>query len=172
MSGFSLRRRSATTALVIAFLGVSIAIVPPDMASASPLASTSTSTPAPKRKSTELIFYADKVVNTQPGQIKAGDSWVTYLSLFDVKKKRAGDGSARCSAVQATPQGVIAQCTHVLRTKRGQITLLGMDDWAGNPPWTSSAAITGGTDHYAGMTGSARITVSAQHVIIKIRPIG
>jgi hypothetical protein len=171
MSGFSPRIRYAATALVMAFSGASVAILPPITASASTFASTSTST-APNPKSTEIVFHAEKVVNTQPPQIKPGDAWVTYLSLSDVKKKKAGDGSARCSAVQATPQGVIAQCTRVLRTKRGQITLLGMDDWAGNPPWTSSAAITSGTGHYTGMTGSAQITVSAQHVIIKIHPVG
>jgi hypothetical protein len=126
----------------------------------------------PKNKPAELIFYADKVVNTRPAHIKPGDSWVTYLTLYDAKKKKTGDGSGRCSAVQATPQGVIAQCTRVLRTKRGQIVLLGMDDRPGVPPWTSLAAILGGTDHYAGMTGVAQIEITEQQVVFKIRPIG
>ncbi len=182
MSGFSLRTRYATTALFMAFSGASIAILPPVAASASTTASpsantsaasnTSTLTSVQKPKSAELVFHAENVVNTQPAQVKPGDSWVTYFSLSDGKRKRAGDGSARCSAVQATPHGVVAQCTRVLRTRHGQITLLGMDDWAGNPPWTSSSAITSGTDHYAGLTGSARSTVSGQHTIFKIHPAG
>ncbi|MFC4586409.1 hypothetical protein [Sphaerisporangium corydalis] len=169
MSGFSRNSRFATTALVVALSGASVAAIPPVAASASTFAS-STSAAAPSRdhRAFELIFNVEKVVNTQPAQIKNGDSWVTYFSLSDGRKKKVGDGSARCSAVQASPQGVIAQCTRVLRTRAGQITLLGMDGWAGNPPWTSSAALTGGTDRYSSITGSARISVAGQHEIIKI----
>ncbi|MEU8267027.1 hypothetical protein AB0B89_07650 [Sphaerisporangium sp. NPDC049002] len=170
MSGFSIRTRYATTALVVAFSGTSVAVLPPVSASASTTAFTSTAASTPKHKSTELVFHADNVVNTQPAQVKPGDSWVTYFSLSDAKRKRAGDGSTRCSAVQATAHGVIAQCTRVLRTRQGQITLLGMDEWAGNPPWTSGATITGGTERYAGVTGSARVTTSGQHVIFKLDP--
>jgi hypothetical protein len=170
MSGFSLRNRYAVTALVVAFSGASIAILPSITASAT--TTTSTTTSRPKSRAHEIVFHAQKVTNTQPSPIKLGDAWVTYLSVSDAKHKKVGDGSARCSAVQATQQGVIAQCTRVLRTRHGQITLLGMDDRAGNPPWTSGAAVVGGTGRYVGLTGSASITVSPQHVLIKIQPTG
>lgn len=58
--------------------------------------------------------------DTKPWLVETGDSWVTYLNLYDTKKRFAGDASARCSAVEATHQRVTTQCTRVLRLKKGR----------------------------------------------------
>ncbi|RCG31034.1 hypothetical protein DQ384_13910 [Sphaerisporangium album] len=172
-------------ALVTALSGASLAVLPPISASAAtvpaptiPAISATALKPVGKPaarsavKAPEFTYYARFLVNTRPPHAKPGDSWVTYLALYDVKKNRVGDGSARCTAAMVTRQGVIAQCTRVLRTKAGQLTLLGMDDRLGAPPWTSTAAILGGTGRYAGMTGSARVTVTQRNVVFRIHPLG
>ncbi|MEV6983934.1 hypothetical protein AB0M95_22120 [Sphaerisporangium sp. NPDC051017] len=185
MSGFAPRRRRAMAVLVTALSGASFAVIPPISASAATIPdATTTAIPSitlkpaapavqkPAARVPEFVYYAQFLVNTRPPHAKPGDSWVTYLALYDVRKNRVGDGSARCTAASVTRQGVIAQCTRVLRTKAGQLTLLGMDDRFGAPPWTSTAAILGGTGRYAGMTGSARVTVTQRDVVFRVHPLG
>ncbi|MEO3812967.1 hypothetical protein ABGB17_28530 [Sphaerisporangium sp. B11E5] len=161
------------TALVMAFSVAAVA-VPPAAASASAPASPAASAPAakPDRKPAPIIFYAGKLTSTQPSPLKVGDSWVSYLSLFDAKRRRTGDAGVRCSAVQVSPRGALAQCTRVLRTKHGQITLLGLEPVAGARPVTGVSTVTGGTGRYTGLTGAARVTDGPRHVVFRVTPAG
>jgi hypothetical protein len=174
MSGYSSRTRIAVTALVVAFSGASFAVLPLAASASAPAAGAASASGAakPDRKPAPINFYASKLVNTQPSPLKAGDSWVSYLSVFDGKRRRAGDAGVRCSAVHVSASGAVAQCTRVLRTKRGQITLVGLEGVAGTLPVTSNSTVVGGTGRYAGLTGAARITDGPRHVLFRIIPAG
>ncbi|MFC6085492.1 allene oxide cyclase barrel-like domain-containing protein [Sphaerisporangium aureirubrum] len=162
------------TALVVALSGGSVAVLPSAASASAPARGTASApTPAkPGRKPAPILFYAVKLANTQPSPLKVGDSWVSYQSLFDGKRRRAGDASAHCAAVQVTPRGTVAQCARVLRTKRGQITLLGLESVPGAVPLTGVSTVTGGTGHYTGLTGAARVTDGPRHVVYRITPAG
>lgn len=102
--------------------------------------------------------------DTSPWFVGAGDSWVTYLKLYDRKKRFAGDASARCSAVEATQQRVTTQCTRVLRLKKGEITLHDMITRVDDSPITAKTAIAGGTGIYNDAEGEGYITLERDRV--------
>lgn len=174
MSGYSPRYRRAVTTLVVAFSLCPIAFLPAAAAAPEPVpAAPSVSGVAkPERKPEPIIFYAAKYATTQPSDLKVGDSWVSYLSLFDEKKRRAGDASVQCSAVHVGTRRSLAQCTRVLRTERGLITLIGLETVPAAVPVTSLAAVTGGTGHYTGLTGTVRVTDGPRHVAFRVQPAG
>jgi hypothetical protein len=102
--------------------------------------------------------------DTSPWFVKNGDSWVTYLNLYDKKKRFAGDASARCSAVEATRQRVTTQCTRVLRLKKGEITLHDVISRVNDSPVTAKTAIAGGTGIYNDAEGEGYITLERDRV--------
>ncbi|WP_327728632.1 hypothetical protein OG250_20245 [Streptomyces sp. NBC_00487] len=102
--------------------------------------------------------------DTKPWLVETGDSWVTYLNLYDTKKRFAGDASARCSAVEATHQRVTTQCTRVLRLKKGEITLHDVITRVDDSPITAKTAIAGGTGIYNDAEGEGYITLKRDWV--------
>ncbi|GGL16097.1 hypothetical protein [Streptomyces flaveus] len=102
--------------------------------------------------------------DTMPEYVEAGDSWVTYLNLYDSKKRFAGDASSRCSAVEATRDHLTAQCTRVLRLKKGEITLHDMITRTNDAPITAKTAIAGGAGIYNDAEGEGYITLTGNRV--------
>ena len=174
MSGYSPRYRHAVTALVVALAFCPIALLPAAAAVREPVPATPSvsGVAKPERKPEPIIFYAAKYATTQPSDVKVGDSWVSYLSLYDEKKRRTGDASVRCSAVHVTARRTLAQCTRVLRTEHGLITLIGLESVPATRPVTSHSAVTGGTGHYTGLTGTVRVTDGPRHVVFRVQPAG
>ncbi|WP_371578634.1 hypothetical protein [Streptomyces sp. NBC_01314] len=101
---------------------------------------------------------------TDPWVVETGNSWVTYLKLYDTKKRFAGDASARCSAVEATHQRLTTQCTRVLRLKKGEITLHDVITRVDHSPITAKTAIAGGTGIYNDAEGEGYITLERDRV--------
>ena len=102
--------------------------------------------------------------DTSPWSIDAGDSWVTFLELYDKKKRFAGDASARCSALEATHERVTVQCTRVLRLKKGTLTLSDMITRVDSSPVTAKTAIAGGTGIYNDAEGEGYVTLDFDRV--------
>jgi hypothetical protein len=103
---------------------------------------------------------------SDPGRpfVPSGDSWVTYLHLYNLKKQFVGDASARCSAVKASGNRVTAQCTRVLRLKDGELTLHDMITRVGNKRVTAKTAIAGGTGVYNDAEGEGYIILEHDRV--------
>jgi hypothetical protein len=104
------------------------------------------------------------VEDTTPEYVEAGDTWVTYAQLYGPKKKFAGDASSRCSAVEASEDHVTAQCTRVLRLKKGEITLHDMITRISDEPITAKTSIAGGTGIYNDAEGEGYITLKNDKV--------
>jgi hypothetical protein len=101
-----------------------------------------------------------KVSGALPEHVDVGDSWVTYLKLYTPKKyKYAGDASSRCSAVRVIGGEVIAQCTRVLRLKKGDLVLSDMIAHKRHQPVTAKTAILGGAGRYHSAYGEGTITL-------------
>ncbi|WP_079050041.1 hypothetical protein [Streptomyces torulosus] len=108
-------------------------------------------------------------VDTKPRHVEPGDSWVTHLKLYTPKKKFAGDAGARCAAVEATGHRVTAQCTRVLRLKKGEITLNDMITRENRAPITAKTSIAGGTGVYKDAEGEGYITLEGDRVHFDLR---
>ncbi|GGL16101.1 hypothetical protein [Streptomyces flaveus] len=107
------------------------------------------------------------VLDTMPDYVEAGDSWVTHLKLYSVKKKQlryAGDAESECSAVKASADELTAQCTRVLRLKKGKLTLSDMITYKPDKPVTAKTGIIGGTGHYRSAYGDGYITLEGNRV--------
>jgi hypothetical protein len=164
MAVFFRTRRTARTAaavsaaaLVAAGAAVSAFVLQPAQAA-----------PAP-RAAHELTLTAVKQVDTEPARIAVGDSWVTYLKVYDDHGAKVGDGSARCSAVLVTRNGAITQCQRVLRTADGDLALSAMIDRFGSGPFKGKSAVVGGTGRYAGASGEAQVVMDGRKVSFRIR---
>lgn len=105
---------------------------------------------------------------TTPERIKPGDSWTTYTHLYDPKKKFVGDGSSRCTAVEANPKLLTTQCTRVLRLKGGEITLHDMISRHDHRPVTAKTSIAGGTGIYNDAEGEGYITLEGDRVVFDL----
>ncbi|MGW0845482.1 hypothetical protein ACWD26_36170 [Streptomyces sp. NPDC002787] len=121
------------------------------------------------------LFGVD-VVNTTPEHINTGDRWVTHQKLYTEKKtkktkgKKAtrtlqyiGRGESECGAVRVSQGEVTAQCTRVLRLKKGSLTLSDMITYSPPKPVTAKTAIIGGTGHYRSAYGDGYITLDGPH---------
>ncbi|WP_274564655.1 hypothetical protein [Streptomyces spiramyceticus] len=75
--------------------------------------------PAPKDDAIVLDWLALTQSDTRPDQVQISSDWHVYAHLYENKSgkpgKKIGDASARCSAVDTTPQGVVTLCQRVLR---------------------------------------------------------
>ncbi|MCC3767620.1 hypothetical protein [Streptomyces sp. UNOC14_S4] len=125
--------------------------------------------PAAASAEKELRLTTVQKADTRPEYPRTGDHWVTYYDLHttatgrdgkETKGKRVGDASDRCDVVLARYEGVVTQCERILRTDQGTLVLTSLTDRFGRPPYTTTAAITGGTGTYAGATGEARVTLT------------
>jgi hypothetical protein len=103
-------------------------------------------------------------IDTRHQYVRPGDSWVSYLTLYTPKKKFAGDASSRCTAVEADHKRLTAQCTRVLRLKKGEITLHDMITRERGKPVTAKTAIAGGTGIYNDAEGEGYITLEGDRV--------
>ncbi|EKX64673.1 hypothetical protein Sipo8835_26585 [Streptomyces ipomoeae] len=107
-------------------------------------------------------------VDRTPEHIQPGDSWTTYLHLYNPKKKFVGDGSSRCTAVEADHNRLTAQCTRVLRLKGGEITLHDMISRQDHRPITAKTSIAGGTGIYNDAEGEGYITLDDHRVVFDL----
>ncbi|MFF6782940.1 hypothetical protein [Streptomyces sp. NPDC012510] len=106
--------------------------------------------------------------DTAPDYPVPGDSWTTYLHLYDAKHKFVGDGGVRCTAVEADRHRLTAQCTRVLRLKGGEITLHDMISREGHRPVTAKTSISGGTGIYNDAEGEGYITQEKHRVVFDL----
>ncbi|MDT0565893.1 hypothetical protein RM704_00080 [Streptomyces sp. DSM 3412] len=108
-----------------------------------------------------------------------GGTWSTPLDLYTehkVKKtgktelRHAGDGESECDVVQSRAEAVTAQCTRVLRLKKGTLTLSDMIDYRPLRPVTAKTAIVGGTGHYRSAYGDGYITLDGHrtHIVLNV----
>lgn len=159
---------SAVRGAVVATLTTTLALLPAATAQAG------TSDKAKEIEKVELLGVT--VLDTAPEHIKAGDSWGTRLELYSEKKSKkgkkqlrfAGDGQSECGAVHVSHDGVTAQCTRVLRLKKGTLTLSDMITRRPHEPITAKTAIIGGTGHYRSAYGDGYITLIGDHVHLKL----
>lgn len=106
--------------------------------------------------------------DTSPEHPAPGDSWTTYLHLYDPKHNFVGDAGVRCTAVEADQHRLTAQCTRVLRLKGGEITLHDMISREGHRPVTAKTSISGGTGIYNDAEGEGFITQEKDHVVFDL----
>lgn len=110
------------------------------------------------------------VLDTLPKDVEDvedGDSWVTHTKLYSVKGKQlryAGDAESDCSAVKVYEEELTAQCTRVLRLKKGRLTLSDMITYEPPERVTHKTAIIGGTGHYRSAYGDGYITLEGHRV--------
>ncbi|MFF9776457.1 hypothetical protein ACF1HJ_22710 [Streptomyces sp. NPDC013978] len=107
-----------------------------------------------------------------------GGTWTTPLDLYTQHKKKsgetelryAGDGESECDVVQTRAQAITAQCTRVLRLKKGTLTLSDMVDYRPLQPVTAKTAIVGGTGHYRSAYGDGYITLDGHrtHIVLNV----
>ncbi|GAA0472480.1 hypothetical protein ABZ951_13665 [Streptomyces sp. NPDC046215] len=133
--------------------------------------------PAAADADQELRLTTVQKVSTAPEHPKTGDTWVTYFDLHstvsdkngkETTGRRVGDASDRCDVVLARYEGIVTQCQRVLRTDQGTLVLTSMTDRFGRGPYTTTAAVTGGTGSYAGAVGQARITLDDERASYRI----
>ncbi|HSX98559.1 MAG TPA: hypothetical protein VLG91_14380 [Streptomyces sp.] len=102
-------------------------------------------------------------------------TWTTPVDLYTkhrTKKsgkpelRHAGDGQSECDVVQSQAHAVTAQCTRVLRLKKGTLTLSDMVDYRPLQRITAKTAIVGGTGQYRSAYGDGYITLDGHHVHI------
>ncbi|MGW0564065.1 hypothetical protein ACWDZ4_26540 [Streptomyces sp. NPDC003016] len=131
-------------------------------------------TPLPETaaKAKVLNWLAHKHSDTIPRSVREGADWTVYAHLYEFKTgkpgKKIGDATTHCSAVEATPQGVVAQCQSVLRTDQGSITMSGSMDVFGPGPYGGDAAVTGGTGTYAEAEGQAEVVIDDDYAKLRI----
>jgi hypothetical protein len=113
-------------------------------------------------------FVGTTVVDTRPTSHVPGDSWVTYLHLYNPKGKFVGDASSRCAAVDADQDRMTTQCTRVLRLKNGEITLHDMITRKDNETITAKTSIAGGTGDYNDAEGEGYITLDGDRVLFDL----
>ncbi|MGW0732147.1 hypothetical protein [Streptomyces sp. NPDC002851] len=109
-------------------------------------------------------------------EIRVGDGWTNRLDLYAVGKteadknqlRHAGDGASACSVVHIDHDRVTAQCTRVLRLKKGSLRLSDMITYGPVPPVTAKTAIVGGTGDYRSAYGDGYITLDGNHVHLKL----
>jgi hypothetical protein len=104
---------------------------------------------------------------------REGDSWATRLDLYTVDKTKktqlyAGDGESDCTAVRVRDNRVTAQCTRVLRLKKGSLTLSDIVTHEPGKPATAKTAIIGGTGHYRSAYGEGRITFDGSRLRLRL----
>lgn len=108
-----------------------------------------------------------------------GRAWSTPLDLYtkhQAKKsgrtalRHAGDGESECEVVRTQRQAVTAQCTRVLRLKKGTLTLSDMIDYRPLQRVTAKTAIIGGTGHYRSAYGDGHITLDGYrtHIMLNV----
>ncbi|WP_217181542.1 hypothetical protein [Streptomyces sp. AC495_CC817] len=107
-----------------------------------------------------------------------GSTWTTPLDLYTKQVKKsgkpklryAGDGESECDVVRARAEAVTAQCTRVLRLKKGTLTLSDMVDYRPLQPVTAKTAIVGGTGHYRSAYGDGYITLDGHrtHIVLNV----
>ncbi|MFE7760774.1 hypothetical protein [Streptomyces sp. NPDC057438] len=108
-----------------------------------------------------------------------GSTWTTPLDLYTKhqakksgkpKLRYAGDGESECDVVQTRAQAVTAQCTRVLRLKKGTLTLSDMVDYQPLRPVTAKTAIVGGTGRYRSAYGDGYITLDGHrtHIVLNV----
>ncbi|GAA3738634.1 hypothetical protein [Streptomyces tremellae] len=125
--------------------------------------------PAQADTGRRIDVTAVKRADTQPRDVREGDSWVTYLDVYESgTERRVGDGSARCSAVLVDGRGMITQCQRVLRMRGGDLALSAMIDRFGPGPYTGDGAVVGGTGAFRDASGQARVTMSGRTVSFRI----
>ncbi|WDV54211.1 hypothetical protein PV963_29570 [Streptomyces coeruleorubidus] len=127
-------------------------------------------------------------LDTSPSRFVEGDSWTTHLALYTPEKKTgkkvkksnkkqlryAGDGESECSAVHVDTdpltdqKRLTAQCTRVLRLKKGTLTLSDMITYHPCKRVTAKTAIIGGTGHYRSAYGDGYITLDGRHVHLEL----
>ena len=103
-----------------------------------------------------------------PAYAEPGDSWTTYLHLYNPKHKFVGDGGSRCTVVEAGHHRFTAQCTRVLRLKGGEITLHDMISRKGHEPVTAKTSIAGGTGIYNDAEGEGYITLEGKRIVFDL----
>jgi hypothetical protein len=111
-----------------------------------------------------------------PGEVRVGDSWATRMDLYTVQKtgankkqpQYAGDGESSCSVVHVDDARVTAQCTRVLRLKKGSLTLSDMIGYRPGERVTAKTAIVGGTGHYRSAYGDGYITLDGEHIRLQL----
>ncbi|MGW2326008.1 hypothetical protein ACWC5C_09615 [Streptomyces sp. NPDC001700] len=104
------------------------------------------------------------VADNRPDGVRAGDSWTMYLKLYTPKRKRAGDGTSQCTAVEVTARKRLVQCTRVLRLKKGSLVLADLITHQGRAAVTARTAILGGTGHYNDAEGQGTVTVRRDRI--------
>ncbi|MCC9711106.1 hypothetical protein E4N62_41310 [Streptomyces sp. MNU76] len=107
-----------------------------------------------------------------------GSTWTTPLDLYTKQVKKsgkpklryAGDGESECDVVRTRAEAVTAQCTRVLRLKKGTLTLSDMVDYQPLRPVTAKTAIVGGTGHYRSAYGDGYITLDGHrtHIVLNV----
>ncbi|MFI7013047.1 hypothetical protein [Streptomyces sp. NPDC050164] len=120
-------------------------------------------------------------LDTSPWRLVAGDSWTTHLALYTTEKKAgkkqlryAGDGESECNAIRVNTElltnhkWLTAQCTRVLRLKKGTLTLSDMITYYSHKRVTAKTAIIGGTGHYRSAYGDGYITLDGRHVHLEL----
>jgi hypothetical protein len=119
-----------------------------------------------------LNWLAHKHSDTMASSLRKGADWMSYAYLYEFKKgkagKKIGDATAHCSAVEVTPDAVVAQCQSVLRTDHGSITLSGTVDHRRACSYGGDAAITGGTGKYADAEGQAEAVFYGDYAKLRI----
>lgn len=108
-----------------------------------------------------------------------GGTWTTPLDLYTPRKDKksgktelryAGDGESECDVVRSGARSVTAQCTRVLRLKKGTLTLSDMVDYRPLQPVTAKTAIVGGTGHYRSAYGDGYLTLDGHrtHIVLNV----
>lgn len=113
--------------------------------------------PAGAEAAQELTYTTKVVATDRPEEIRAGDQWYTYHHVYDARGKKAGDGSAQCTAVRVTRDSVTTNCLLVLRTDKGKISLAQMEKRGGLRRNLSNAPVIGGTGAFATLRGPAAV---------------
>lgn len=119
----------------------------------------------------ELVGFSG-YPTTPVRDLKTSEGWTNHLDLYTEvtdgsgKKslRHAGDGTSECFAVAVQGPEVSAQCTRVLRLKKGTLTLSDMIRYKAGERVTAKTGITAGTGHYHSAYGEGHITLEGRQV--------
>ncbi|EKX64675.1 hypothetical protein Sipo8835_26590 [Streptomyces ipomoeae] len=123
------------------------------------------------------LFGVNRVATWPSHDGVVSDNWKSPLDLYTPHKNKksgkkelryAGDGESECAVVKIQGHERTAQCTRVLRLKKGTLTLSDMVTYRPLKRVTAKTAIVGGTGHYRSAYGDGYITLDGHHVHLEL----
>ncbi|WP_228977333.1 hypothetical protein [Streptomyces sp. DH12] len=152
------------------------ALAAPLMAAAlltAPVTATAHAAPKPKEATRTIEWVAVLKSHTKPARLREGADWTVYAHLHLKARdgrpgKKIGDTTAHCAAILVNQRGHVTQCSRVLRTDAGHLSLTETMDRYGKGPHTAPAAVTGGTGAYADAEGEATVVLHGDIATFRI----